>query len=393
MRFSSSKGAVVTGVILNAANVLAVPTSYCSVDKEVCFQWAVPEVAAASGTGNVYFQLRAPTSYAWIAVAIGPQMVGSDMFVVYDNGNGNVTLSTRPGLKHAMPEYKAHPGVALLAGSGIVDGQMVANVRCSSCSTLSLKSTNSWSSAWKKGASLASTNVAARIPYHDAHDSFSVDFSKAAVSSDRNPFVKNTAAVASESGVSQQDSSSSDNKSLLYAHGIIMSLVFLIGFPVGSMLMPLLGKWLVHASWQIVAFILMWAGFGVGYVLSRRWDMFFTQAHTQLGLVLCILISFQPVLGWLHHQYYVQHQRRGTVSHAHVWFGRILIILGMINGGLGLQLAGNDRAFVIAYCVILAVFAASYLASVVLGTVSRRSKRERQSSSDNSNGIGVAQSK
>ncbi|KAG6261801.1 hypothetical protein E4U49_003588 [Claviceps purpurea] len=393
MRFPSSKEAVAAGVILNAANVLAVPTSYCSVDKEVCFQWAVPEADAASGTGNVYFQLRAPTSYAWISVAIGPQMVGSDMFVVYDNGNGNVTLSTRPGLKHAMPEYKAHPGVTLLAGSGIVDGQMVANVRCSSCSTLSLKSTNSWSSAWKKGASLASTNEAARIPYHDAHDSFSVDFSKATVSSDRNPFVGNTAAVVSGSGVSQQDSSSSDNKGLLYAHGIIMSLVFLIGFPVGSMLMPLLGKWLVHASWQIVAFILMWAGFGVGYVLSRRWDMFFTQAHTRLGLVLCILISFQPVLGWLHHQYYVQHQRRGAISNAHVWFGRILIILGIINGGLGLQLAGNDRAFVIAYCVILAVFAASYLASVMLGAVSRRTKRGRQSSSDDSNGIGIAQSK
>ncbi|KAG6021495.1 hypothetical protein E4U40_005257 [Claviceps sp. LM458 group G5] len=390
MRFPSGKGAMAAGMILNAANVLAVPTSYCSVDKEVCFQWAVPEAAAASGTGNVYFQLRAPTSYAWIAVAIGPQMVGSDMFVVYDNGNGNVTLSTRPGLKHGMPEYKAHPGVTLLAGSGIVDGQMVANVRCSSCSTLSLKSINSWSSAWKKGASLASMNQAARIPYHDGHDSFSVDFSKAAVSSDSNPFVGNVAAAVSGSGVSQEDSSS-DNKGLLYAHGIIMSLVFLIGFPVGSMLMPLLGKWLVHASWQIVAFILMWVGFGVGYVLSRRWDMFFTQAHTRLGLILCILISFQPVLGWLHHQYYVQHQRRGAISHAHVWFGRILIILGMINGGLGLQLAGNDRAFVIAYCVILAVFAASYLASAVLGAARRRSKRVSQRSSDDR--IGVAQSK
>ncbi|KAG6060957.1 hypothetical protein E4U17_003027 [Claviceps sp. LM77 group G4] len=374
----------------NAANVLAVPTSYCSVDKEVCFQWAVPEAAASSGTGNIYFQLRAPTSYAWIAVAIGSQMVGSDMFVVYDNGHGNVTLSTRPGLKHGMPEYKAHPGVTLLAGSGIVNGQMVANVRCSSCSTLSMKSTNSWSSAWKKGASLASMDQAARIPYHDGHDSFSVDFSKAAVSSDSNPFVGNVAAAVSGSGVSQEDSSS-DNKGLLYAHGIIMSLVFLIGFPVGSMLMPLLGKWLVHASWQIVAFILMWVGFGVGYVLSRRWDMFFTQAHTRLGLILCILISFQPVLGWLHHQYYVQHQRRGAISHAHVWFGRILIILGMINGGLGLQLAGNDRAFVIAYCVILAVFAASYLASAVLGAARRRSQRVSQRSSDDR--IGVAQSK
>lgn len=102
---------------------------------------------------------------------------------------------------------------------------------------------------------------------------------------------------------------------------------------------------------------------------------FFMQAHTRLGVILCCLVSLQPALGWLHHQHYVKHQRRGAVSHAHIWYGRALIILGMVNGGLGLQLAGLDRHFVIAYCTIAGVFAALYVASVALGAVKRRSSR------------------
>ncbi|KAG5983314.1 hypothetical protein E4U55_000298 [Claviceps digitariae] len=382
MRFLSIRGAIAAaGVILNLPAALAAPTSYCSVDHELCFQWAVPDPAPAttsgsgSNSGNIYFQLRAPTSYSWIALGLGTRMAGSAMFIIYDNGLGNVTISTRPGLKHAMPEYASRPDVALLAGSAVTNGHMIANIRCSNCSALlHPQSSTNWISAWKKGSSLASTSPAERIDYHDGHDAFAVDFSKAVVSADRNPFLGDSPAAAdggAGAGVIKQPGRPF-KKDLLYAHGIIMSLVFLIGFPVGSMLMPLLGKWLVHASWQIVFFVLMWAGFGVGYVLSKRWDMFFTQPHTRLGTLLCILMTFQPVLGWLHHQHFVKHQRRGAISHAHIWYGRALIVLGMVNGGLGLQLAHNDRAFVIAYCVIASVFGVLYAGCAVLGGMKRR---------------------
>lgn len=53
-------------------------------------------------------------------------------------------------------------------------------------------------------------------------------------------------------------------------HGVIMSIVFLLGFPIGSFLMPLIRKWLIHASWQIIVFIGMCAGFGVGKIAADR---------------------------------------------------------------------------------------------------------------------------
>ncbi|KAG6001457.1 hypothetical protein E4U21_004313 [Claviceps maximensis] len=390
MRFSSIRGAMTA--VADAATTLAAPASYCSIDNEVCFQWGVPDEAApGSGSGSIYFQLRAPTSYSWISIGIGTQMAGSDMFVVYDNGNGNVTLSTRAGLRHAMPEYRAQKGAALLAGSGIVDGHMVANVRCGGdCARMSRRGPTNWISAWKSGSSLASTSEAARIGYHDGHDGFSVDLSRAVISSDENPFLNDsgmidngdangpgnaTAPGTPAGGGVVKKPDQSDSSRIIHAHGLIMSLVFVLGFPVGSVLMPWLGKWFVHASWQMMFFVLMWTGFALGYVFSSRFDMFFVHTHTRLGTVLCILMSFQPVLGWLHHKHFVTHRQRGPISHTHIWYGRALIILGMVNGGLGLQAAPNAGGLFVAYCVVASVISALYVASTVLVSLKRRAGR------------------
>jgi MFS family permease len=54
------------------------------------------------------------------------------------------------------------------------------------------------------------------------------------------------------------------------AHGIIMSVVFLVGYSIGAFLMPVFGKWLLHAGWQILAFVGMWIGFGLGKVAADR---------------------------------------------------------------------------------------------------------------------------
>lgn len=98
-------------------------------------------------------------------------------------------------------------------------------------------------------------------------------------------------------------------------------------------------------------------------------SQFFRQCHSQLGIILVCLVSLQPFLGFLHHRHYLRHKQRGIISYLHIWYGRSLIILGMINGGLGLQLAGlttDNHAFIVAYCVVVAVVAAAYIACVLL---------------------------
>lgn len=58
-------------------------------------------------------------------------MSGSNIFVMYQDASGtNVTISPRLGTGHVEPEYNSAAEVTLLAGSGVSNGIMTANVRC-----------------------------------------------------------------------------------------------------------------------------------------------------------------------------------------------------------------------------------------------------------------------
>lgn len=60
-------------------------------------------------------------------------MAGANIFMVYADAAGtNVTVSPRKGVGNVKPVYPSGSQVTLLAGSGIADGTMTANVRCKS---------------------------------------------------------------------------------------------------------------------------------------------------------------------------------------------------------------------------------------------------------------------
>jgi hypothetical protein len=97
-----------------------------------------------------------------------------------------------------------------------------------------------------------------------------------------------------------------------------------------------------------------------------------------MGTAVCALMTLQPVLGYMHHRYFVSHHKRGVVSHVHIWFGRALIIIGIVNGGLGLQLANSSNAYIIAYSVIAGIAAILYLAAAFIGERRRNASRAKQ---------------
>jgi hypothetical protein len=92
------------------------------------------------------------------------------------------------------------------------------------------------------------------------------------------------------------------------------------------------------------------------------------RTHTILGTVVVAAMAFQPVMGLLHHRHFVQNQGRGAVSHFHIWWGRLLMVLGIINGGLGLQLALASKSVMIGYSVAAAVLFLAYVAAKVVGS-------------------------
>lgn len=94
-------------------------------------------------------------------------------------------------------------------------------------------------------------------------------------------------------------------------------------------------------------------------------------AHPIIGIIILgLALPIQPILGTVHH---VLFKRQAAQGHnvtgpnlwwgrTHIWLGRAAITLGMINGGLGLQLSGNaSRGEIIAYGVIAGMYSNSHL--------------------------------
>lgn len=110
----------------------------------------------------------------------------------------------------------------------------------------------------------------------------------------------------------------------------------------------------------------------------------FNNNHTLLGTVVVCLLAIQPALGQLHHQHFTKVGARGVFSYVHLWFGRSLLVLGTINGGLGLQLSYSKQSLIIAYSVISVVFYLFY-AGVKGFAVVRKGKRSSGTRKSSSN--------
>jgi len=162
------------------------------------------------------------------------------------------------------------------------------------------------------------------------------------------------------------------------AHGVLASLAFVIFFPVGGILIRVAsfrGLVWVHAACQVLGYLMFIAAFGIGVYMATQIRRL-NDAHPIIGIVVFVLLFFQPFLGLLHHFMFKKYSRRMIWSYGHLWLGRIVITLGIINGGLGLRLARNTRKGEIAYGVIAAVMWLTYVASAVYGELKRRKLRK-----------------
>jgi hypothetical protein len=99
-----------------------------------------------------------------------------------------------------------------------------------------------------------------------------------------------------------------------------------------------------------------------------------------MGTAVVALITLQPILGYMHHRYFLSHGKRGVISHIHIWYGRALMLIGIVNGGLGLQLANSSTAFIVVYSVIAGLASVAYLGSIFVGERRRSAARVKQMS-------------
>ena len=359
-------------------------------ETDVCFSINVPQQSANSGSGDIYFQLSAPTTYSWVALAQGTMMSNANMFLMYSSANGqNVTLSPRTTSGHVMPTHDNAADVSLLEGSGISNGRMVANVRCGNCNTwntgsMSLQdSASNWLYAHLQGSPIDSDDMNAHISKHDREGSFPWDLSQATGGSDMNPFT-GAAKTSTSNAAGGQNSwtmlSSQLQARFMQAHGTLASIAFVAIFPIGAILVRLASfrqlAW-THGALQIFGYAIFIAAAGIGIFMAVGRN-YLREPHAIIGMLLLAVLFFMPFLGAIHHKVYQTVQKRTWWTYGHIFTGRAAVVLGMVNGGLGLQLAGARNSYTIVYGVFAGLMGVLYIGAIVFGEF----KRARKSSQD-----------
>lgn len=132
------------------------------------------------------------------------------------------------------------------------------------------------------------------------------------------------------------------------AHACIMSIVFIVLFPLGAIAqhLPLKGVRVtsrIHGPIQILGLVMMIGAMGLGIDIAKNDLNFFSpvKAHVVIGLlVTSTIIVVQPAMGILQHRHFKRTGGKSVFSYIHRWTGRVMICLGWINSGLGFQLVG-----------------------------------------------------
>lgn len=256
--------------------------------------------------------------------------------------------------------------------------------------------TGKWIYAYQSSGGPKNTDdTNAQIQQHSRDGTFTWNFANAKGGSDPNPFITAAATNPSTSGGSGNGSGNGNSgagnsgvttitttnrdsqRRKLIAHGVLASLAFVIFFPAGAIAIRMASfpgvVWL-HGAFQIFAYIVYIAGFGLGVNIASDLNLL-DNHHAIIGIVLLAAVFFMPALGWMHHMMFKKVGSRTMWSHAHIWLGRAVIPLGIINGGLGIRLAycrGNSsKAGKIVYGVIAGLMGVTWIAAMVLGEIRR----------------------
>ncbi|PYI00207.1 CBD9-like protein, partial [Aspergillus sclerotiicarbonarius CBS 121057] len=352
----------------------------------IIYSLTIPNTTTLSTPGPIYIQITAPTTLQWIGLGQGSQMTNSNMFLLYTSTSTKITLSPRSGLGHFEPQYTSTPQITLLPGTGITtttnnESTMTANFRCDNCLTWQngagrmspLDPNFPFIWAYKIGVPINSAALDADLTIHDSMGQVRIDLTKAGMSAslnsssssngslsdatnpfaDYNPSTDSISALATPPPPSPPGPKIPGNmKQVLIVHATLMGLAFAILFPLGAVIMPIplpissplsVKKLSLHRPIQSATLCITLAGFAAGVYIAHAAGQL-RNPHPIIGIIVVgILVLIQPLLGILQHRAY--QKQGGKFGVAHRWIGRGVIVLGMVNGGLGFRLAGVGGLF------------------------------------------------
>jgi hypothetical protein len=115
----------------------------------------------------------------------------------------------------------------------------------------------------------------------------------------------------------------------------------------------------------------------MGVYIATAMDMM-DETHAIIGIALLVALVGQPVFGFVHHKMFKKYGTRTFWSHAHLWLGRLVIPVGMVNGYLGIDLAGDaSTGERVAYVAVAAVMLTIYVVAIIYGEFTRWQKSKQ----------------
>lgn len=231
---------------------------------------------------DIFFSLRVPTANSWGAVGLGSDdMKGALFLMIYRNERGdNVTFSPRVAYGNYEPQLYPDAKVEVLSGTGVVDGYMVFNAKCSEhCRSWPAGDSNSGyidvTSPNQKAVyavgpreSFGSDSPGAGIKMHREYGTFTIDMKRTQGSPDAPVLTKDS--VSEGTSLDYRKTGRSDVKAALHATFMVFCIVAM--FPFGVVLLRL-GRWARwHGLNQTVAMVGVLAGLGLGVAASFNYQ-------------------------------------------------------------------------------------------------------------------------
>lgn len=178
----------------------------------------------------------------------------------------------------------------------------------------------------------------------------------------------NPSIYASSIGASLVGSVSSDSNWPNVIHGLLLCGAFVLLMPTGVIFLrvvPQSVRW--HWVNQTLASALVIVGGLGGLYISTMYNKSrsYNSAHQLIGILVMLAVIVQWGMGYWHHRLYKLTQSPTRYGPIHRYFGQVVLLLGVLNGGIGLTWSSAARPFVIGYAVVVAIVGIGVIGAVV----------------------------
>lgn len=193
-------------------------------------------------------------------------------------------------------------------------------------------------------------------------------------------------------GSTQDGPPSGDSNWPAVIHALAACAAFVLLMPTGVVFLRVIPesvRW--HWANQTLAAALALFGVMMGIYLSTMYtrSQSFRAAHQVIGLVCAAALVLQWALGFWHHRIFKLTRRPTRYGPVHRYFGQAVVVLGVVNGGIGLTWSRAAGRVVAGYVVAVVVVGVAVIAAVVWKRWLSRARSRRQwtaAGADNKNG-------